>query len=111
MTTRFKDFGNAGQDPNAQPIKFKLHGEEFNAIPEIQGKVLLELIAESSEDGSNTGLIMTKFFSNVLLPESLTRFNALVESQDKIVSVDTLSEITSWLIEEYSNRPTTRSED
>lgn len=111
MTTRFKDFGDAGQDRSAQPIKFKLHGEEFTAIPEIQGKVLLQLIAESSEDGSNTGEVMSKFFSNVLLEESLQRFNALLESKDRIVSVEVLSDITGWLIEEYSNRPTTRSED
>jgi hypothetical protein len=88
-----------------------LHGEEFTAIPEIQGKVLLQLIAESSEDGSNTGEVMSKFFSNVLLEESLKRFNALLDSKDRIVSVEVLSDITGWLIEEYSNRPTTRSED
>lgn len=111
MTTRFKDFGTAGQDPNAQPIKFKLHGEEFTCIPEVQGKVLLELVSESGEENSNTASVMSKFFSSVLLPESLTRFNTLLESQEKIVSIDTLTEITSWLIEEYSNRPTTRSED
>jgi hypothetical protein len=107
--TRFKDFGNGNVDPNAEPIKFKLHGEEFVCIPEIQGKVLLDLIAEST-DTSNTGTVMNKFFSSVLIAESHARFTSLVESQDKIVSVDTLSDIVSWLIEEYSNRPTSRSE-
>jgi hypothetical protein len=53
---------------------------------------------------------MKKFFDTVLVDESLEKFNLLAEDPDRIVSVETLSEITAWLIEEYSARPTQRPE-
>ena len=107
---KFKDFGVGGVDPNAEPIKFIIHGEEFECIPEIQGKVLLELIADSSsEDTVRNAEVSDKFFSRVMVSESYARFNALLTSSDKIVSVETLGEITGWLVEQYSDRPGMRS--
>jgi hypothetical protein len=41
--------------------------------------------------------------------ESFTRFNELLESEDKIVPVETIGEITAWLVEQYSDRPELRS--
>jgi hypothetical protein len=106
---RFKDFGTPEKGENQEPIKFKLHGEEFVCVPEIQGKVMLDLVADSaSQDASKSAAVVTSFFNRVLLPESNERFDALLLSQDKIVSMDTLSEITAWLIEEYTNRPNER---
>ena len=106
---RFKDFGGS-VDSNAEPVKFKLFNEEFICVKQLQGKVLLDLVAESgSEDPSKTAAVMTKFFKTVLLDESYERFDALLNDKEKIVPVETLAEITSWLIEEYSDRPTERS--
>jgi hypothetical protein len=45
------------------------------------------------------------FFEQVLLPESYTRFSALLESEDTIVTVETLGEISGWLVEVYAGRP------
>ena len=60
---KFKDFGAGGTDPNAEPIKFTIHGEEFVCLPEIQGKVLLELIADSgSDDAVRNAEVSNKFF-------------------------------------------------
>jgi len=107
--TRFKDFGTGDQDPNAEPISFKLHGQEFKCVKQIQGKTMLELIsASSSDDPSRNADAVNMFFSKVLLKDSYEQFQALQEDPEKIVSVETLSEITSWLIEEYSSRPTER---
>ena len=107
--TRFKDFGNGDIDPNAEPISFKLHGEEFHCVKQIQGKVMLELISgSSSDDPTKNADSVNLFFSKVLLKDSYERFVALQDDQEKIISVDTLAEITSWLVEEYSNRPTDR---
>lgn len=106
---RFKDFGGS-VDSNAEPVKFKLHGEEFVCVKQLQGKVLLELVADSgSDDAAKTAAVMTKFFETVLLDESYERFDALLNDKEKIVPVETLAEITSWLIEEYADRPTERS--
>ena len=108
--TKFKDFGTGETVLNTEPITFKLHGEEFTCYPEVQGIVMLELITESSKEDADGGAVMVKFFNEVLKEESLKKFNDLIESKDKIVTIETLSEITSWLVEQYTNRPTLRPE-
>jgi hypothetical protein len=111
MTTkRFKDFGS-GPTTVSEPLSSKLHGEEFFCVPEVQGKHLLDLVAEaSSEDSAKSAAIVTKFFTYVLEDESQVRFDALIIDKKKIVSVETLAEITGWLVEEYTNRPEAQPE-
>lgn len=111
MTGRFKDFG---EDSNVskEPISFKLYGEEFQCKTAIQGKVLLDIVKEtSSEDPGAAAAMIDSFFSTALLPESYERFQNLLKDPEKIVTVETLSEITAWLISEYSERPTKESSD
>ena len=110
MTNRFKDFGSGGE-VNKAPLSFKLHGEEFHCRTSLQGKTLLDIVASSS-DTTGTGVANTinQFFEKCLVPESYVRFNALLENPDKIVTVETLGEITAWLVEEYSSRPTQQPE-
>jgi hypothetical protein len=104
MTTRFKDFGAA--DIVTEPLSFKLYDEEFNCKTSLQGKVLLDMVAAaSSDDAGDAANLVTGFFAKALMAESYERFTVLLES-DKIVTVETLGEITSWLVEQYSGRPT-----
>ena len=111
MTARFKDFG-AGGGANQEPLSFKLHGEEFKCRPSIQGKVLLDMVANAATiDGAGAALIIPTFFAKVLEEESYARFTSLLEDPNKIVSVEALGEITSWLLEQYASRPTQGSED
>ena len=104
---KFKDFGTGTTDiENAEPISFKLYDEEFFCLPKIQGKVLLDFIQRAnSEDVVENALIVQTLFAKVLKAESFVRFDALLEDQDRIVTIETLSEIVGWLIEEYSGRP------
>jgi hypothetical protein len=105
MTSRFKDFG-APTGVEAEPLSFKLYGEEFNCRPNLQGATLLKLVKGSgSENASESANTILSFFDKVLDDESLPRFDALIESPDKFVDVETLGEITGWLVEEYTNRP------
>ena len=105
MTSRFKDFGDGGVVVT-EPLSFKLHGEEFHCKPAIQGKVLLDMVATASSDdqGAATAVIMN-FFNSTLTEESSKKFTALLETSDKIVTVEVLGEITAWLVEQYSGRP------
>jgi hypothetical protein len=105
---RFKDFGSGDQDKPVEPLSFKLYGEDFQCKPKMQGKVLLDLVAKSSgqDNPAEAAAIINTFFSLVLVPESYTRFDALVQSEDKIVDVEQLSSIVAWLVEQYSDRPT-----
>ena len=105
MTSRFKDFGDGGVVVT-EPLSFKLHGEEFHCRPAIQGKVLLDMVATASsgDQGAATAVIMD-FFNATLTEESMNRFNTLLDTPDKIVTVEVLGEITGWLVEQYSGRP------
>ena len=111
MTTRFKDFGT-GTANNDAPISFALYGETFNCHPSLPGKFLLDLIAESSsDDPAESAAVVNKFFNMVLIDdETRERFNSLSLDPNRIVSVETLSDITAWLVEEYASRPTQQPE-
>ena len=109
--SRYKDFGS-GSDTPAPPLSFKIHGEDFACRPAIQGKVLLDLVAKSSaeESPAESAKIIGEFFKLVLMPESGDRFDVLASDPDKIIDVETLGEIVGWLVEQYSDRPTSRPE-
>jgi hypothetical protein len=108
---RFKDFGSGGAGEKAEPIVFKLHDEEFTCRGEIPGKVILDLVSKSgSEDPAEAARIIEEFFSIVLESESLERFNILAVDPHRIVSMETLSDVVAWLVEEYTDRPTQRPE-
>ena len=106
MTARFKDFG-AGAVQNTEPISFRLHEEDFECVKNLQGNALLNLVAKAgSGDASDAAETIKDIFSKALLPESYERFVKLIDDPEKIVSVETLGEITAWLVEQYSGRPT-----
>ena len=102
---RFKDFGSP-VTASDKPLTFRLYDEEFFAIGQIQGATLMGLVKNANvDDPAQSADMLIGFFDEVLLPESLERFNELNKSKDKIVPVDTLAEIVGWLVEEYSGRP------
>lgn len=108
---RFKDFGSPAAN-KSEPLTFRLYGEDFHAVANIQGKTLMGLIKEANvEDAAQSAEMVLSFFEKVLLKDSLEKFNALIESEDKIVPVETLAEIVGWLVEEYSGRPEEPRED
>lgn len=107
---RFKDFGTP-EVAEKDPIVFKLFNQEFSCAPAIQGKIMLDLVADSaSDDNAKSAATIIKFITSVLLEESLVRFTALAESKDKIVSVETLGDISAWLVEQYTSRPNQQPE-
>lgn len=111
MTNRFKDFGS-GTTVDQAPLTFKLHDEEFECHPAVPGKVLLNLVANSNEDdGAAMAKTIDRFFEITLKPESYERFVTLTEDPNRIVSVETLGEVTAWLVEQYSGRPQQGPED
>lgn len=103
---KFKDFGSGSAQTESEPISFKLYEEEFHCVGALQGKTLLSFVADSgSEDPAKQAQTIEKFFNYVLTEDSLNRFNALQETKDKIVSVETLGEIIGWVVEQYTDRP------
>ena len=110
-----KKFTPKASKQKKEPIPFELYDETFNALPYLQGTVILDFMtATSSVDGedNNSGIVkeVLPFFEAALEPESYERFKALTKSHDKIVEFDDLMEILAWLIEQYTARPTSGSE-
>lgn len=111
MATKFKDFGSSNVE-ELDEVKFKLYNEEFHCRRAIQGKVLLEVAGSFDGDNvTNANDVIEQFFEAVLEPESRKKFYALLHDPDKIVTVEELGEITGWLVEQYSGRPTQESSD
>jgi hypothetical protein len=110
--TRFKDFGSGKEQEKREPVSFALYGEDFMCVPEIQGRVVLNLVADgASGDPAASSRMITSFFKHVLEDESYERFDSLLNDKHKVVSVETLSEIVAWLMEEYGDRPNPQPED
>ncbi len=109
---RFKDFGSGSAGAPKEDISFKLHGEDFTCRPALPGRVLLDLVAKSGDEDnpSEAAKSITDFFKTVLVKESYERFDALAKDPDRLVDVETLSDIVAWLVEQYSERPTSRPE-
>lgn len=108
---KFRDFGNVSTDEKLEPISFKLNDEEFHCVKALPGKVLLEMVAKSaSENAADQATMVTDFFTRALTDESLTRFNALIEDKERVVTAETLGEITGWLVEQYGDRPNPQPE-
>jgi hypothetical protein len=104
--TKFRDFGS-NDSGEKEPVSFKIHGEEFYCHPELQGKVLLDLVSKSnSDDAAEAANSINFFFKHTLIEESYERFNALLLHPDKIVQMEKLGEISAWLVEVYTSRPT-----
>ena len=119
----FKEFDlpgtNAPTDPNAgEPLEFKLSGQIFTCHNEVPAGLLLDLasagsrasrrrrVAEDDEAGGLTVEALMSFFEGALEPESYSRFSEVIRSPEIIVPMGTISDIASWLAEEYSDRPT-----
>ena len=110
--TRNKNFDEGDSQSEKEPITFTLKGEEFTAIPEIQGAVLMDLIkGASSEDPTESFDMMMELFDNALEDESLVRFKALIKDKKRIVPIEKLTEVVAFLIEEYADRPEAPRED
>jgi len=114
-TRRHKDF-SVRNIADADPLTFSLGDEEFNCYAEVQGKTILDIMkVAATGDEDSRGVLMAvsilDFFVKVMPPKEYKRFETLMEDPEKIVPMDTLSEIMSWLIEEYTARPTQPSSD
>lgn len=114
MSRAIKRFSFKAQDGKNKvaPIEFEFWGDILTARPKIQGAVILDFIGASSdaeEDSSALTRRILPFFKSALTEESWETFNKTIRSPDKIVEVDELMDVLSWLISEYTNRPTNGS--
>lgn len=110
-----KKFTPKSAKSKKKPIEFELYDEVLQASPHMQGVVLLEFIAISAdieedadeeEQEAQTAEVVTKimpFFKTALLADSYKKFNNIVRSSDRIVELEDIMEIFSWLLEQYTD--------
>lgn len=97
---------SAKRPENLAPLTFDLEGQTFEAHKAIPGAVLLDLVAHAGDEGGESAGAIVSFFEQALVPESHERFDALIKDPEAQIPLETLVEILTWLIEEYTSRPT-----
>lgn len=106
----FKVFQRQRRAANLEPVTFEIGGQTFTAVSDIPGGVYLDTAGLSKAKGAEQLQIIGGLFDQLLIPESLVRFEAAMRSPDPEVNItlEEASGILSWLIAEaYIGRPTT----
>ena len=108
---RHKSFGSPVLNSD-EPLTFDLYDTTYRCKPAMQGRLLIEFIARSSANDPAAGAqAVLDFFDSAIIESDLQHFKDVLSSEDKIVPMDTLTEIMDWMIEEYTGRPTQQPSD
>lgn len=94
--------------------EFEIFDETFQVKPALPTSFYIDLmatLAEMQETKSSTAFVreLKPFFRKALTAEAAKRFEAILDSDDKIIDIETLIEIFDYIISETANRPTSGS--
>lgn len=96
-------------------VQFKIDDDVFDGVPEIGAMILIEymVIAEgiSETNVAGQGGAYTSLVTMLLTEQSSARFIERMSSKTEPISIEQVTEIMPWLMEQYGMRPTTPSED
>lgn len=96
-------------ESEVKPITFKLGKEEFEALGDIPGIVLLEFLAHSKGTSDETAEAILTYLASSFDEENKAKWDAFVRDPKRRVKIDKLSDIVAYLIEERASRPTEES--
>lgn len=94
-------------EPRDDVISFEINGETFLCLPQLPAAAFRAV-------GSWTTTVMNacKFIEATLAEDDdVIRFNQVLDSKTKIVTGEDVQDIMNWLIEVYTQRPTTSPEE
>lgn len=104
---RFRNFGEAVRASDLPPLEFELCGRLYHCAPAMNSKKLMGFVKRADDaGGSSAGDVIHDFIHEVILSEDREAWDALMDSDDYIIDIQLVSDVVSWLIENYSNRPT-----
>ena len=110
MSNRRKSFKGGKSIDEFEPVEFDLNDQTFRCKPALQGAVLLEFVSKADSDsGGQAAGAMYGFFQDCMEEAEYERFREYLNRDDLIIDMSTIGEIASWLVEEYTARPTTPS--
>lgn len=103
-----------------EPLTFDLQGTdtkgnpiepiEFECLPDVQGEVLTEMVASvRNGDGMVMATKVPEFIKSCMAEGEAERFDQITHSKNIVVQVELLAQIMTWLMEEYTQRPTQAS--
>lgn len=109
---RYKKFSGGTKITDFEPLTFSLNDEEFTCQRAIPGAVLLEFVKDAAGgDGASSAKALYNFLEASMSAEEYARLDKILKDPEVIIDIEVIGEIVSWLVEEYSDRPTTRPED
>lgn len=91
------------------PPSFTVFDQTFVCLPQPPAGSLTDVIAMADGSAASQAAAVPTFFASILSDEDAERFNTLIHAKDRIVPLDMLVEILQWIVQEYTNRPTTPS--
>lgn len=98
---RTRDFSRA-----VSALDFTADGDRFKATPGVPPTTLQKLVDISKQDLSNNLEKVLDFYEIVLLEESFGLFKERFYSKTKPLDTFQCVEIMTWLLEQYTVRPT-----
>lgn len=107
---RFKKFSGGTKIADFEPLTFSLNDADFTCNAAIPGAVLLEFVRDANGDGGDSAKALYNFLEAAMSAEEYTKLQAVLHDPETIIDIEVIGEIVSWLVEEYSDRPTTRPE-
>lgn len=91
----------------ADPPTFSIAGRDFKCLPEPPAGVMTDLVvaADGNVGAQASGLV--SFIKGCLADADADAFDLLIYDKDTIIPVETLASVAEWLVQEYTERPTT----
>lgn len=110
MLGKSKTFGS-GIPQGVPPVVMTLNDQQFRVRGSMSGLRLLNLIKAMDGSGeSDSATEMVAFVEQAVLAEDRERFMAYLLDAEPPVPLSQITEIITWLIGEYSGRPTVQPE-
>lgn len=111
MSARRKSFKGGKSIDEFEPVEFDLNDKTFYCKPAMQGAVLLDFVSKADSDqGGQAAGALYGFFKDAMEEAEYARFREYLNDPKIIFDMSEIGDIASWLVEEYTARPTEGSE-
>lgn len=99
-------FAPKKSEKRKEPYVFSVNGTVIRAYPSLPGWALLELAAAVNSQGDESASAFRDLVSRSVLKEDHDKFVKVMTDPIDAPSVEGIIEIASWLLEQYTGRPT-----
>jgi hypothetical protein len=107
--SRTKKFTGGRDLSEYEPLEFDLNDQHYVCKPALQGAVLLDFVAKADSDsGGAAAGALYGFFEDAMEADEYERFQEYLKGP-VIIDMELIGDIASWLVEEYTSRPTQQS--